>query len=39
MILKYPGCVEEVTSPEDVILALIESAGENPTSISLEVLS
>jgi hypothetical protein len=39
MILKYPGCVEDVTYPEEVILALIESAGENPICKSLEVLS
>ena len=39
MMLKYPGSVEEVTYPEEVILALIESAGENPISKSLELLS
>jgi hypothetical protein len=39
IILKYPGCVEDVIYPEDVMLALIESAGENPTSTLLEVLS
>jgi hypothetical protein len=38
MILKYPG-VSPVTIAEDVMLALIESAGENPISISPELLS